>query len=274
MAIAALSITGSFILLMPVYSQDRLSEMLIEARKAEGQDIGMAGGMYYSILVNDMGGASNYSGPNCGQYTSAPLELKRAVARRAAACLTIAANRSIAQRGNPGGDWLHFEEVNQLVQLYPVLEKLEPSNPTWPYLNATVMAAQGRYVECKKALQRSLKTTGTSSSVRQKAQTLLTHINPYANQDYAQMKAADQAALKALLSGPSIFGGGPLGGNMFNGFGLFSGGGGSSSSSSSSNESVPDWERRARNAEAAGDYGAASRFRSGGSTVKDSSNYW
>lgn len=227
-------------------------ESVRQAREDEARgDYNGAGNQYYSLLDN------NFS------RTPLPHGVQVALGRRAVGCLTIAA-RTQMQNGDPYEGWAHCEALNMLEIMWRKMQKLEPNNPTWTYLMATRECSQGRYADAKLHLQASLKTTGGQPSVRKKAQLLLGHINKYANQDSARMAAADAAALKALMSGQFMT-------NMSSSDQVSSS---SSGSSDWQNNSVSDSERRARDAENAGDYGAASRFRSGGTTVQDSSKYW
>lgn len=240
----------------PVFAQSaRLVGEVQQAHQSEvSGDYLSAGESYYGILQND---CIERNDP------TATRGFQAALGRRAVACLTIAARKDM-QREDPGGGWEHSEALNMLMTCWGVMSKLEPNNPVWEYLSATRACSEGRYVEARRSLQYALRTTGGQASVRQKAKALLSHINRYADNDQARMVAEDRAALQYLLSGqmsrdfPSVT---------------------SSSSSSSSSggyqpEGISDSERRARDAEAAGDSGAAGRFRSGGTTVQDSSRYW
>lgn len=227
-------------------------ESVRQAREDEARgDYNGAGNQYYSLLDN------NFS------RTPIPYGMQVALGRRAVACLTIAA-RTQMQTGDPYEGWAHCEALNMLEIMWRKMQKLEPNNPTWTYLMATRECSQGRYADAKLHLQASLRTTGGQPSVRKKAQLLLGHINKYANQDSARMAAADAAAVKALMSGQFMT-------NMSSSDQVSSS---SSGSSDWQNNSVSDSERRAREAENAGDSGAASRFRSGGTTVQDHAKYW
>jgi len=218
-----------------------------------GGDYLSAGESYYSILENE---CIERNDPTASRGFQA------ALGRRAVACLTIAARKDM-QHEDPGGGWEHSEALAMLMTCWKVMSKLEPNNPVWEYLSATRACSEGRYVEARRSLQASLRTTGGQPSVRQKAKALLSHITRYADNDQAKMLAEDRAAVQLLLSGQMARNWGePV----------------SSSSSSSSGgyqpEGISDSERRARDAESAGDSGAASRFRSGGTTIQDSSRYW
>jgi hypothetical protein len=223
----------------------------VRAEEAGG-DYKDAGEGYYSILENQ-----------CieGHDPSISRGFEAALGRRAVACLTIAA-RGEMEHQDPSGGWEHSEALAMLVNTWRVMLKIEPNNPVWYYLPATRECSQGRYVEARNHLLRALRTNGGQPSVRVKAKALLSHINRYADNDQAKIVAEDSAALKCLLSGQMARAwGAPVSSS-------------SSSSSSSSGSGISDSERRARDAESAGDSAAASRFRSGGTTVKDSSNYW
>ncbi len=228
---------------------DKLTESVRAARESEARgDFNDAGQQYYSLLRNEFN-------------MKIPYGIQVALGRRAAACLTIAARQGM-QSGDPYEGWSHCEALNVLEQVWREMQKLEPNSPTWPYLMATRECSQGRYADARLHLQQCARATGGQPSVRQKAASLLSHISAYATTDQARMTASDKAAMEALLSGRFRT-------NMSS----------SSSSSSSSGDSwqpdtISDSERRARNAENAGDSGAAGRFRSGGTTVQDHSKYW
>lgn len=226
-----------------------LADSLRTARESEARgDYSSAGNQYFSLLDSPF---SN---------TPLPHGIQVALGRRAVACFTIAARRGMQNVSSDEG-WAHCEALNMLEKCWRTMQRLEPNSPTWPYLMATRECSQGRYADARNHLQQSMRTTGGQSSVRQKAQALLSHINKFANIDQARMTASDRAAVQALLSGQFVT-------NVAS----------SSSSSSSSGgytpDAISDSERRARDAENAGDAGAAARFRSGGTTVEDHSRYW
>lgn len=213
-----------------------------------------AGEGYYGILENE---CIERNDP------SATRGFQAALGRRAVACLTVAARKDM-EREDPGGGWEHSEALNMLMRCWNIMNRLEPNNPVWQYLMATRACSEGRYVEARRSLQAALRTTGGQPSVRQKAKALLSHINRYADNDQAKIVAEDRAALQYLLSG-----------QMAREYGHVTSTSSSSSSSSSYQpEGISDSERRARDAESAGDSAAASRFRSGGTTIQDSSRYW
>lgn len=227
---------------------------LQEARKREARgDMASAGSMYFSLLKTN---CYDRGGPDY----NLPAETKILLGRRAAACLTIAARKEIPAQT----DLLACTSFNLLHQTYDIMAKLDASSPTWPYLQALRYCAFGNYVEARDSLNRCLKTSGGQESVRQKARYLLSHIQPYADNDLAQLRRQDAEALGLLLSGKAAADWAAAGEIRPS----------EPSPSMSSSSSVPDYERRARDAESRGDYGAAERFRSGGTTVQDSSKYW
>ena len=229
--------------------EDKITEWVRTAREAEARgDYNDAGQQYYSLLKNEF------------NYQMSP-GIKDAVGRRAVACLTIAARQGM-QNGDPYEGWSHCEALNVLEQTWREMQKLEPNSPTWPYLMATRECSQGRYADARNHLQQSIRTTGGQASVRKKAQLLMNHIAAFANTDFARLQASDKAAVQALLSGRFAT-------NMSSQDNVSS-----SSSGGWQPDTISDSERRARNAENAGDSGAAARFRSGGTTVQDSSRYW
>lgn len=237
---------------MPASADDRLTEMVKEARTAESQrDYSNAGMQYYSILQNDI----------IERHANVPSTIKSGLARRAAACLTIAARADMERISDYEG-WAHSENLNMLEKTWEILQGIEPNNPTWYYLRSTRACSQGRYHDARTYLQQSLRTTGGQASVRQKSKALLAHINKFADQDLAKLNRADAQSLQMLMSGQLDF---------------HTGVDHSSTSASDSGwkpDTISDSERRARDAESHGDYGAASRFRSGGTTVQDGSKYW
>lgn len=237
---------------LPGFAQSQqMLEGLRTIRANEAGNYLVAGERYYSMLNNQCI-ERNDEGVSRG--------FQAALGRRAVACLTIAARKDM-EHEDPGGGWEHSEALAMLMNTWRLMKKIEPNNPVWDYLTATRACSEGRYVEARRSLQMALRTTGGQQSVRNRAKALLSHINRYADNDQAKMIAEDRAAVQLLLSGQmSRQWGAPVSS--------------SSSSSSSSGSSISDSERRARNAESNGDSGAASRFRSGGTTIQDSSNYW
>lgn len=150
-----------------------------------------------------------------------------------------------------------------LNKLYKSMQKLETNNPTWFYLDAVMMAAKQNYMSASLILDRALKCHGGSEAVKAKCRKLLSHIGSAGEQQRKWYVADNIKRAEEFKRSYKP--------------GLFS----SSSSiycppedSAKSSSSTPDYERRARNAESQGDYGAAARFRGGGSTVGDSSTYW
>jgi len=254
--ISLVSLLIPFTTAFPVSAQSaRLVGEVQQARSMEASgNYRSAGEAYYGILEND---CIERNDPTASRGFQA------ALGRRAVACLTVAARQEM-QHEDPGGGWEHSEALNMLMNCWRVMSKLEPNNPVWEYLMATRACSEGRYVEARRSLQAALRTTGGQASVRQKAKSLLSHIGRYADNDQAKMIAEDRAAVQYLLSG-----------QMARDFGHVTSSSSSSSSPSSYQpEGISDSERRARDAEAAGDSGAASRFRSGGTTIQDSSRYW
>ncbi len=237
---------------MPADADDRLTEMVKEARSAEAQrDYSNAGMQYYSILQNDI----------IERHANVPNAIKSGLARRAAACLTIAARNDMERISDYEG-WAHSENLNMLEKTWEILQGIEPNNPTWYYLRSTRACSQGRYHDARTYLQQSLRTTGGQPTVRQKSKALLAHINKFADQDLAKLNRTDAYSLQMLMSGQLDF---------------HTGVDHSSPSSSDGGwkpDTISDSERRARDAESHGDYGAASRFRSGGTTVQDGGKYW
>lgn len=189
-------------------------------------------------------------------------ETLSAIGRRALALQAELINRESA---TPSGK-LHLPElIAQLQAIYGRMEEIEPSNPNWYYLDAVIVCdREHHYVKARRQLKKCLRCPG-NPQVKAKANKLLAHINPAANQQQIWLdidgKKAREQFRRVMDSGPSS-------GRTSSWRPP------SSSSSSSSGSSTPDWERRARNAESRGDYGAADRFRSGNSSVSDSARHW
>lgn len=251
-SLCAALLAGCLVVNVPsAYADDseRITEWVREARAAESSgDWNSAGNQYWGLLNNEF-------------QMKIPYGIQVAAGRRAVACFTIAARKEMANVPSEEG-WSHCEAVNMLERCWREMQKLEPNSPTWPYLLATRMCSQGRYADARLQLQAAARSTGGQPSVRKKAQLLLGHINKFASIDQARMTAADKAAVQALLSGQFM--------TSMSSTDQTS----SSASGGYQPESISDSERRARNAENAGDSGAASRFRSGGTTVQDHSRYW
>jgi hypothetical protein len=93
------------------------------------------------------------------------------MARRAAACFTHAYTNA---QGNV------YEQDSSLGKAYGMLEKLEPSNAAWPFLNGEMEAARGHYIDADVSLKKAVKLGGAGG---QKAQQLLTHAATYIAQD-------------------------------------------------------------------------------------------
>lgn len=156
--------------------------------------------------------------------------------------------------------------LGQIKQLYRQLEYLEPTNPTWIYLDACIASSAGNYVAAYPRLQKCISLSASDADLRGRAQKQLTHIRPGYDAQLKWQEAQWKAWQKYVESGAFFRS-------------LCSGATSDySSSSSSSSDSgpkpVPDYERRARQAEYYGDSAAASRFRGGGDTCKDNAKYW
>ncbi len=72
--------------------------------------------------------------------------------------------------------------LKNLQSMYEKMETIEPNDPTWPYLGGVMYAAGNDYRTAAIKLAQCLKTTGGEPSVRNKARTLLAHIEPGARQ--------------------------------------------------------------------------------------------
>ncbi|MBI1271945.1 hypothetical protein GC174_16080 [bacterium] len=153
-------------------------------------------------------------------------------------------------------------EMVKLQNLYNRMQELEPNNPNWYYLEAVVTCElEHHYVKARRFLVRCLRCPG-SSPVKGKASKLLAHIKAAADQQQIWLDQDGKRSREWLRK--------PIDHSKVNSYASSNSG----SSSSSSSSSIPDYERRARDAESRGDHGAAGRFRSGNASVKDSSTHW
>jgi hypothetical protein len=208
-------------------------QTLTAAKKMEAQGRYAVAGGMYFSLAEE-------SAPPVGPV---PSELKRALARRGMACVVAETRRKTAINRNV------YDEANytEVMLSYEKMRKFEPGNSTWPYLIATTFAAQGRYVEAQHNLKvaASLQGAGTEPAKR-----LLTAIAPYAKKDLAHLEAMDRAAMQAAFKAAIMTRGQIT--KVDPGYGDSAAGG---------------------RAQAAGDYGAASRFGSGTATPGDKAKY-
>jgi hypothetical protein len=111
------------------------------------------------------------------------------MARRAAACFTHAYTNA---QGNA------FEQDSSLGKAYGILEKLEPSNAAWPFLNGEMDAARGHYIDADVSLKKAVKLGGAGG---QKAQQLLTHAATYIAQDRERYFKAHMVSDEAIQAG-------------------------------------------------------------------------
>lgn len=123
-----------------------------------------------------------------GNASTLPDQTKVLFGRRAVACLSQAASQWLSQNG-PDADYTNCQAIMRLHDAYAEMRRLEPSNPAWPYLEATYLCATGQYIEAERYLQAAAKTSGGSETARQKARTLLSHIQGYARQDTARLNS-------------------------------------------------------------------------------------
>ena len=154
--------------------------------------------------------------------------------------------------------------VGQIKNLYRTLETLEPSDPSWVYLDACLAAGAGNYVAAYPRAQKVATMPGADQDIRGRAQRLVAHIKPGYD---AQLKwqEAQWKKWQAYVQSGEYY------------RSLTSSSSSSSSSShysDNSPKSIPDYERKARDAEYNGDSAAASRFRGGGDSCKDNAKYW
>lgn len=157
--------------------------------------------------------------------------------------------------------------LGQIKQLYGHLEYLEPTNPTWVYLNACIATSAGNYVSAYPRLQKCISLASSDSVLRGRAEKLLVHIKPGYDAQLKWQEAQWKAWQKYVESGAFFR-------SLCSGASSSYSSSSSSSSSDSGQKQIPDYERRARQAEYYGDSAAASRFRGGGDTCKDNAKYW
>ncbi len=126
--------------------------------------------------------------------------------------------------------------TKRVTQDYLTLEKLEPQNPAWPYLLAVVYSSEGKAAEAQAEIDRArqLELTPRIAAKLANLKVRTTPVNLESAGD--EFTAADV--------------------------------------NTSTEKGIPDWERRARQAEAHGDAASASRFRSGFATTDDMERYW
>jgi len=129
--------------------------------------------------------------------------------------------------------------LHRVLQDYRKMAELEPRNPAWPYLEAVVLKARGE--NARPLLDRAAKLPAP----------------PRMQEKSARLQQAPDLPPQALASltreGDEFIPG---------------------EVNTSTQAGIPDWERRAREAEAQGDGAAASRFRSGFATTEDMERYW
>lgn len=126
--------------------------------------------------------------------------------------------------------------TERVKQDYLTLEKLEPQNPAWPYLLAVVYSSEGNAKEAQQEIDRARQLQLTPR-IAEKLANLKVRTTP------ASLESAGDEFTATDVN-------------------------------TSTEKGIPDWERRARQAEAHGDGSAASRFRSGYATTDDMERYW
>lgn len=238
--------------LLPPASAQALDQAIVQSvmhgRQLEKQGQWRAAGLnYYSALMNSMGSMSP--------------QLKSALGRRSAACLTL------AMRQEGMADHLRGEQLGTLYSVYSTMQRAEPNNPTWPYLTAQLLAANGRYVEARNKLAESASLSGGDPSVRSKAERSLSPVSKHAATS-SKIAAAREAELRknfrANYRPPN------------NNSSMFQPDFRTPNNPGSSGPSPDEiWNRgvAAQNAWARGDIDAQNRINSGGGTDSDKNKY-
>ncbi len=157
--------------------------------------------------------------------------------------------------------------LSQVKDLYRRLETMEPTNPSWPYMDACLLSSIGNYYAAYPRLQKSISLASSDGELKARALKLSQHIKPAYDQQQKWEEEEWKKWLKYLES-ERAYDNIPLH-DVFH-IREYS----SHTDQSPQNNSVPDYERRARDAEYNNDYGAADRFRSGGNTCSDDAKYW
>ncbi len=189
-----------------------------------------------------------------------PIEVARLAQRRALALQILE-----VKKGNSS------VSSDSIYTSYLTLKKLEPDNPTWPYLQALYkLQVQERYFDVFPLLHQAINCRGGEQSVRQKASADLEKYRPIINahvdeqNEITKKKDWDwdhggKAAYDAWLKGFSEREIGPSYNSASNG-------------SNSRGSGNGDWSA-SQNAQKAGDWGASSRLSNGSSTWSDRDSY-
>ncbi|MDZ4834648.1 MAG: hypothetical protein SGJ27_12790 [Candidatus Melainabacteria bacterium] len=239
----------------------------VRARKAENDGL-MEGARnaYQNALNYALGANSDESYRRNIRLGGEPLGN---VARRALALQKQLVDK---ETSSPSGKYAVKTLTNELQRMYKTMEMLEPTNPTWLYLDAVMITNRQNYIQASGILRRCINLPGGSPAVKARARTLLAHIKPaytqqraWLDEDWERTRKRREEYAKRPMSWDSIkptatAGWGDPSPNW--------------SDSSSSSSSVPSWETQAQSAERQGDYAAADRFRSGGSSMSDGQKYW
>lgn len=185
------------------------------------------------------------------------------VARRALAIQKKLVERELQA---PSGKYNAKMLVRELQHMYKTMEMLEPDNPTWLYLDAVMITNQQNYIKASGLLRRAINLPGGSPEVKSKAKNLLAHIKPAYDQQRAWFDEdweRTRQRMKEYAKHPVYISPDSFKTEPSQNWGELS----------PSSPGIPSWERQAQNAERQGDYSAADRFRSGGSSMSDGAKY-
>ncbi|MBX9721960.1 MAG: hypothetical protein K2X81_11235 [Candidatus Obscuribacterales bacterium] len=228
----------------PALANDVIAASLRNAKEAE------AAGRYTAAIGQYISLAQGYGS------APVPIELARLAQRRALALQIVE-----VRKGNSN------VSTDSIYTSYLAMKKLEPDNPTWPYLQALFkLQVQERYFDVFPLFHQAINCRGGEQSVRQKASADLEKYRPIINARVDEQneitkkkdwdwdhggRAAYESGLNAMIHAhhaPSV------------------------SPTSSGSSGNGDWSA-SQNAQKAGDWGAASRLSNGSSTWSDRDSY-
>ncbi len=191
-------------------------------------------------------------------YGRVPVDTMRLLCRRSLACLIKMSGQQAAQADKR---WSPAQSLySRILDGYRTMYKLEPANASWPYLAGESFANHRSYLAAEAYLKLASNPARGPEAVRHKAQALLNKLAPQIAQAHREDEAA-AARLQAEIDRPL---------DWFDPSDVMRYA--TPTSDSGSGNGSSSWEGR-QNAERAGDWGAADRFRSGSGTWSDTHNY-
>ena len=231
------------------YVQARQAEV---SGQLEGARLGYSRVLSYGLAncsPGDNPGAVKVCGESLGSIGRRAIKLQVALLRN--------------EQSHPSGKY-HIKSLeNELQLLYRRMQTVEPQNPNWYYLEALMVCErEHHYVKATRLLNKCLSCSG-APTVKAKARKLRDHIKSTADQQQIwlthDVKIAKENFKRFVES--SDFNSAPLWEYSHTDY------------SSDKNESIPSYERQARNAESRGDHAAAARLRSNSGSISDGSKY-